>query len=129
MKNFLGRGSGLAAVIQAVVDGNLAPVGYTNGFRGITGYLFAVEDLRKYRPMPDSAPHMEGFLNFREAAALLGVKSVIVRGLVEGGGSPLPPVIRTVTPNKYQLRMSGASPPSTSARWPSRDGSTSTWKL
>ena len=52
MKNYLGRDSGLAAVIRAVVDGSLVPVGYTNRFRGITGYLFRSEDLRKYRPVP-----------------------------------------------------------------------------
>lgn len=85
MKNFLGRGSGLAAVIQAVVDGNLAPVGYTNQFRGITGYLFRLEDLRKYRPLPGVAASHEGFLNFREAAVLLNVKTIVVRGLVEEG--------------------------------------------
>lgn len=38
MKNYLGRGPGLAAVIQAVVDSSLVPTGYTNRFRGITGY-------------------------------------------------------------------------------------------
>ena len=52
MKNYLGRDSGLAAVIRAVVEGSLVPVGYTNRFRGITGYLFRSEDLRKYRPAP-----------------------------------------------------------------------------
>ena len=41
MKNYLGR--------RAVVEGSLVPVGYTNRFRGITGYLFRSEDLRKYR--------------------------------------------------------------------------------
>ena len=36
MKNYLGRALGLAAVIQAVANGSLAPIGYTNRFRGIT---------------------------------------------------------------------------------------------
>ena len=85
MKNLLGRGSGLAAVIQAVVSRDLTPVGHANQFRGITGYLFLVEHLRKYRPVPDSAPSNGGFLNFREAAALLSVKTIVVRGLVEEG--------------------------------------------
>ena len=44
MKNYLGRDSGLAAVIRAVVEGSLVPVGYTNRFRGITGYLFRSEE-------------------------------------------------------------------------------------
>ena len=48
MKNYLGCDSGLAAVIRAVVDGSLVPVGYTNQFRGITGYIFLSKDLRKY---------------------------------------------------------------------------------
>ena len=74
MKNYLGRDSGLAAVIRAVVDGSLVPVGYTNRFRGITGYLFRSEDLRKYRPVPgsDRAPR-KAFSTYREAAAVLGV--------------------------------------------------------
>ncbi len=82
MKNYLGSDSGLAAVIRAVVDGSLAPVGYTNRFRGITGYLFRSEELRKYRPVPEVKARPEAFLNFREAASVLGVKSNIVRGLV-----------------------------------------------
>ena len=65
MKNYLGRDSGLAAVIRAVVDGSLVPVGYTNRFRGITGYLFRSEDLRKYRPVPGVTVPPEGFLNLR----------------------------------------------------------------
>ena len=82
MKNYLGCDSGLAAVIRAVVDGALVPVGYTDRFRGITGYLFRADDLRKYRPVPEVKDHSETFLNFREAASLLGIKSNIVRGLV-----------------------------------------------
>ena len=55
MKSYLGRGSGLAAVLGAVVQGILAPVGYTSRFPGITGYLFRSEDVRKYRPVGDGA--------------------------------------------------------------------------
>ena len=82
MKNYFGRDSGLAGVIRAVVDGNLAPVGYTRRFRGITGYLFLSEDLRKYRPVRDVQVPPEGFLNYREAAALLGVRIPVIRGLI-----------------------------------------------
>ena len=39
MKNYLGHGSALAAVISAVIDGRLVAAGHTNQFRGITGYL------------------------------------------------------------------------------------------
>jgi hypothetical protein len=85
MKNYLGCDSGLASVIRAVIDGSLAPVGYTSRFRGITGYLFRSEDLRKYRPVPEVKTRPEVFLNFREAAFLLGIKSNIVRGLVAEG--------------------------------------------
>ena len=85
MKNYLGRDSGLAAVIRAVVDGSLVPVGYTNRFRGITGYLFRSEDLRKYRPVPGMSVHPEGVLTFGEAAAVLGVAMPVVRGLVAQG--------------------------------------------
>jgi hypothetical protein len=85
MKNYLGRDSGLSAAIYAVVDGSLVPTGRTNRFRGITGYLFRSEDLRKYRPVPEVKAHPEVFLNFREAATVLGIKSNIVRGLVAQG--------------------------------------------
>jgi hypothetical protein len=85
MKNYLGRDSGLAAVIRAVIDGSLVPVGYTNRFRGITGYLFRSEDLRKYRPVPGMTVHPEGVVTFVEAAAVLGVSTPVIRGLVAQG--------------------------------------------
>jgi len=57
-----------------------------NAFRGITGYLFRSEELRRYRPVPEvKAASPEVFLNFREAAFVLGIKSNIVRGLVAQG--------------------------------------------
>jgi hypothetical protein len=85
VKNYLGHGPGLAAVIRAVVDGALAPTGRTTWFRGITGYLFRSEDLRKYRPAPDTMVPVEGFLNYREAAALLEVRTDVIRGLTNQG--------------------------------------------
>jgi hypothetical protein len=85
MKNYLGRGPGLAAVIQAVVDGSLVPTGRTNRFRGITGYLFWSGELRKYRPAGDIMPSPEGFLSFKEAAALLEVRPNVIRGLTVQG--------------------------------------------
>src|SRR5271157_4440854 len=85
MTNYLGRHSGLAGVIRAVVDGSLTPVGYTKRFPGITGYLFLSEQLRKYRPVRDVKMLPEGFLNYREAAAVLGVKAPVIRGTVTHG--------------------------------------------
>ena len=85
MTNYLGRHSGLAGVIRAVVDGSLTPVGYTKRFPGITGYLFLSEQLRKYRPVSGISVPPEGFLNYSEAGALLGVKTAVIRGLVEQG--------------------------------------------
>ncbi|HVO59832.1 MAG TPA: TniQ family protein [Terriglobales bacterium] len=92
MKNYLGRDSGLAVVIRAVVDGNLTLVGRTERFRGITGYLFLSEDLRKYRPVRGVQVPPEGFHNCREAAAVLGIKPRVIRGLVMQGilGAPAP---------------------------------------
>jgi hypothetical protein len=75
IKHYLGRDSALAAVIQAVVDGSLVPVGHARGIRGITGYLFRSEDLRKYRPVSAVKTRPEAFLNVGEAAAVLGVRS------------------------------------------------------
>jgi hypothetical protein len=85
MKNYLGRDSGLAAVIRAVVDGSLVPTGRTKRFRGITGYLFWSEDLRRYRPALNATAPPEGFLNRTEAAALLGVGTDVIRGLANQG--------------------------------------------
>jgi hypothetical protein len=85
VKKYLGRQSGLAAVIRAVVDGNLKPVGYTQRFPGITGYLFLSDDLRKYRPVAAVKPRPEGFLNYGEAAALLEVEASMIRGMVAQG--------------------------------------------
>jgi hypothetical protein len=84
VKKYLRR-SGLAAVIRAVVDGNLKPVGYTQQFPGITGYLFLSDDLRKYRPVSTVKPYPEGFLNYGEAAAVLEVESCVIRGMVAQG--------------------------------------------
>jgi hypothetical protein len=88
LKNYLGRYVGLPAVIRAVVNGDLAPVGYTRRFPGITGYLFWSDQLRRYRPVPGiSMPgeQEEGFLNYGETGALLGVPRTVIRGLVEQG--------------------------------------------
>ncbi len=82
IKNYLGRNSGLASVIQAVVDGHLIPVGYAPRIRGITGYLFRSEHLRTYRPVPNIQVPCEGFLNYKEAASALGVKSPVIRAMV-----------------------------------------------
>jgi hypothetical protein len=83
LKNYLGRDVGLPAVIRAVLAGDLVPVGHTNRFPGITGYLFPSELLRKYRPVAGVRVPPEGFLNYGEAAAVLGVKVRQIRGLVE----------------------------------------------
>jgi hypothetical protein len=85
LKDYLGRDSGLPAVIRAVLDGGLAPVAYTGRFPGITGYLFTLEQLRRYRPVPNIEAPPEGFLNYREAASTLGVKAPIIRAMVAQG--------------------------------------------
>jgi hypothetical protein len=85
VKKYLRGHSGLAAVILAVIDGNLKPVGYTLRFPGITGYLFLSDDLRKCRPVSAVKPQPVGFLNYREAAAVLEVESSVIRGMVAQG--------------------------------------------
>jgi len=47
--------------------------------------LFRSEDLRKYRPVPSVKVSPEGFLNYGEAAAVLGVSTPVIRGLVAQG--------------------------------------------
>jgi len=93
LKNYLGCDAGLPSAIRAVVEGKLAPVGYTKCFRGITGYLFRSEDLRRYRPVQTELPP-GGFLNYKEAAFSLGTRTEVIRGLVSHG------VLST--PNEYQ---------------------------
>jgi hypothetical protein len=85
MKNYLGHGADLAAVIHAVVDGSLVPIGRTERFRGMTGYLFRCEDLRKYRPAPGVMAPREGVLSFKEAAAVLRIRTNVIRGLTDQG--------------------------------------------
>jgi hypothetical protein len=91
VKNYLGHGAGLAAVIRAVVHGALLPAGRTTRFGGITGYLFRSEHLRRYRSAPEITAPLEGFPNYREAAALLEVRTDVVRGLpIQGLLAALP---------------------------------------
>jgi hypothetical protein len=101
LKNYLGRNSGLPAVVRAVVDGRLAPVGYTKRFPGITGYLFLSEELRRYRPV-NTGSQPEDFLNYSEAAFVLGTRNEIVRGLVAHG--------ILSTSNEYQSGLSKLIP-------------------
>lgn len=92
VKNYLGRDSGLPAAIRAVIDGTLVPVGHTKRSSGIREYLFLSEDLRKYRPVSGVEMPAEGFLNYREAASILGIDTPVIRGLVAQGvlAAPLP---------------------------------------
>jgi hypothetical protein len=85
LKNYLGRDFGLPAVIRAVLDGALAPDAYTSRFPGITGYLFRSDRLRRYRPVRGIQTPPEGFLSYKEAASVLGVQSLVIRGLVARG--------------------------------------------
>ncbi len=86
LKTYLGCDSGLPAVIKAVVDGNLAPVGYTPRFRGILGYVFPSECLRLYRPvLGDVEIPPQGFLNYTEAASKLSSDTRVIPALVEHG--------------------------------------------
>ncbi len=92
VKNYLGGDSGLPAAIQAVIDGVLIPVGRTTRSPGIKEYLFLSEDLRMYRPVSSIEVPAKGFLNYREAAAMLGTNTPVIRGLVAQGvlAAPVP---------------------------------------
>jgi hypothetical protein len=59
--------------------------GYTKRFPGITGYFFLSEDLHKYRPLSEIKVPPDGFLNYKEAATMLGTRTEVVRGLVAQG--------------------------------------------
>jgi hypothetical protein len=49
------------------------------------GYLFRLDDLRVYRPVSERSHSHATFLDFREAASVLNVRSVVVRALVHHG--------------------------------------------
>jgi hypothetical protein len=87
INQYMGQGSALLSAIQAVVDGALVPIAYRPQRPGIMAYLFRSADLSRYKPMPsaEAEKHPEGFVNYKEAAARLGVASVVVRGLVACG--------------------------------------------
>ena len=74
-----------AAWPPAVSRHRLRRVGRTPQFRGIMGYLFRRDDLRRYRPVSERSHSHEAFLNFREAASVLNGKSIVVRALVHQG--------------------------------------------
>jgi TniQ len=82
---YLGRDSGLPAVIRAVMDGALIPVGYASRFPGITGYLFKARHVRTYRSVAGVQTPAEGFLNYSEAASRLGSNTLAIGGLVAQG--------------------------------------------
>jgi hypothetical protein len=82
---YLGRNSGLPAVIRAVRDGALIPVGYTSRSPGITGYLFKAENVRTYRSVAGVQTPEGGFLNYSEAASRLGSNTLAIGGLVAQG--------------------------------------------
>ena len=84
LKNYLGRDSGLPSAIRAVVEGKLVPAGRRKRSRGITGYLFRSDELRRYRPVQTEMPP-GGFLNYKEAARILGTRTEVIRGLVRHG--------------------------------------------
>jgi hypothetical protein len=82
---YLGRDSGFPAVIRAVIDGTLTPVGYASRFPGITGYLFKAGHVRTYRSVAGVQTPAEGFLNYSEAASRIGSNTLAVGGLVAQG--------------------------------------------
>jgi len=51
----------------------------------VLGYLFLSEDLRKYRLVPGTTVSPEGVFNYGEAAAVLGVATLVIRGLIAQG--------------------------------------------
>jgi hypothetical protein len=84
LRRYLGR-DGFCAFVRAMLSGALRPVGYDPEIRGILGFRFSVQDIKRYCPaMPkQSAP--PGFVTYRVAAARLGSNTEIVRNLVAEG--------------------------------------------
>jgi hypothetical protein len=89
MKNYLGRDAGLAGVIRAVVDGHLVPVGYTKRFRGITGYLFSSDELRKYRPVSDVQIFGERYVAISVLANRFRLPTISFAGYLRESDTPL----------------------------------------
>jgi len=103
-------------VIRAAVNGALVPVGRTPQFRGIMGYLFLLDDLRRYRPVSERSHSHETYLNFREAASVLSVKCIVVRALFHHGVLAVAQDKRTASPSSSRSRRYGLSLPAKELR-------------
>ena len=85
MKNYLGRDSGLAAVIRAVVDGNLAPVGHTTTFVGSPDICSGPKICASTAPCRRPRHALKPSSTSGRPLPRWGIKSYVVRGLVQKG--------------------------------------------
>src|SRR6266496_671709 len=73
------------SIIQAVVQGDLIPIGRAKQFPGIMGYSFRRSNLRPFHDSAYARPSPQGLLRYGEAAAMLETTREVIGGLVASG--------------------------------------------
>lgn len=89
MPNFLGSNKGLPKVIEAVLNGKLAPIGRAGKFLGIKDFIFDSQLLRSYRPI-ESGSSCSDYLSMSELVNHLSVHQSYATALVRNGFLGLP---------------------------------------
>jgi len=84
MPNFLGSNKGLPKVIEAVLNGKLAPIARAGKFLGIKDFIFDSQLLKSYRPIESSSSCSE-FLSMSELVNHLSVHQSYATALVRNG--------------------------------------------
>ena len=85
-------------IIRAVVDGRHLRRSDTKRFRGITGYLFRSDDLRKYRPVADVKYQRKASSTTGRRQPCCGSKPAVIRGLIVQGVLTAPTDFETAFP-------------------------------
>lgn len=82
--DLLNHESGMPAVIKAVVEEKLIPIGRAGKFSGIRDYIFDLNDLRKYDDIGNGRLK-DNYLNLSDTQKLLGVHATVLKGLINNG--------------------------------------------
>lgn len=82
--DLLNQESGVPAVIKAVLERKLIPIGRAGKFSGIRDYIFDLNNLRKYDDIGNGCLK-ENYLNLSETQQLLGVHVKVLTALIING--------------------------------------------
>jgi hypothetical protein len=84
LRRQLGR-TGFVEFIRAALSGTLAPVARDPSVAGILGFLFSIDDVKRYAPARLKPPVPSGLVTYSTAAAVLKTNTEVVRNLVAEG--------------------------------------------